>query len=515
MTPPSHLEGAGKGEGRKAEPEAFPVSSASMGLAPALIDGRRAWSRDELLAEAAQLATTLTARHSRVLATLLDNSAAWVIADLAADQAGVVHVPLPLFFTPQQIGHALATAGVDTLMTAPDIAARWPQAPATRCVLGGASVALVATAPPGLAPVTMPPGTSKITFTSGTTGAPKGVCLSREAMSRVVQGIAQALAPIGVHRHLCALPLAVLLENMAGLAAPWSVGATCIVPSLAELGWQGSSSFDVARFHAAVQQHQPHSLILLPQMLAAWTAHLHATGQRAPACLRFVAVGGAAVGARAIALARAAGIPAFEGYGLSEGASVQTLNLPDADRPGSVGRPLPHARVRVAADGEIEVGGALFDGYLGDTPADASTGDAWWPTGDLGHIDPDGFVHVQGRKKHVLITAFGRNVSPEWVEGALHDTGAIAQAVVLGDGQPQLGAVLWPRRADTDDATLADAVARANAQLPDYARVGHWVRALAPFDPASGMATANGRARRAEVELRHRAALDEAAVAMH
>ena len=162
-----------------------------------------------------------------------------MIADLAADQAGVVHVPLPLFFTPQQIGHALATAGVDTLMTAPEVAARWPQAPATSIVVGDATVSLVTTAAPGAASVAMPAGTTKITFTSGTTGTPKGVCLSRDTMSRVVQGIAQALAPIGVQRHLCALPLAVLLENMAGLSAPWSVGATCIVPSLPT--WAGKA----------------------------------------------------------------------------------------------------------------------------------------------------------------------------------------------------------------------------------------------------------------------------------
>ena len=65
--------------------------------------------------------------------------------------------------------------------------------------------------------------------------------------------------------------------------------------------------------------------------------------------------------------ARAAGLPAYEGYGLSEGGSVQTLNLPGADRPGSVGRPLPHARVEVDARGEIVIGGTLMLGYLGDT----------------------------------------------------------------------------------------------------------------------------------------------------
>ena len=81
-----------------------------------------------------------------------------------------------------------------------------------------------------------------------------------------------------------------------------------------------------------------------------------------------------------------------------------------------------------------EIAGSLFSGYLGDpTPVPE-----WWPTGDLGRIDDDGFVHVLGRKKHVLITSFGRNVSPEWVETALRSQPAVRQAVVFGDGQPAL-----------------------------------------------------------------------------
>ena len=101
-------------------------------------------------------------------------------------------------------------------------------------------------------------------------------------------------------------------------------------------------------------------------MLGAWCGHLQQTGQAAPDSLRFVAVGGAAVGAPLILAARARGIPAYEGYGLSEGASVQTLNLPGADRPGSAGRVLPHARLRVSDAGELLIGGSLFSGYLGD-----------------------------------------------------------------------------------------------------------------------------------------------------
>jgi len=466
----------------------------------ALDDGQRSFDHGTVQAEAQSLAAHLQAQGTRVLATLMDNSPAWVVADLAADLAGAVHVPLPVFFTPAQIGHALMSAGVDSLLTTEALAAQWNHAPRQSCTV--ADQALQCLRLPALQPV-FPAGMTKITFTSGTTGQPKGVCLTARAMQQVADGLVQALEPLAIRRHLCALPFAVLLENIAGVMAPLARGAACIVLPLGELGLTGSSGFDPARFHAAVERHQPDSLILLPQMLRAWVGWLTHSGQRAPTSLRMVAVGGAAVGARLIEAARRLGIPAYEGYGLSEGASVQTLNLPGADLPGSAGKPLPHASVRVNPTGEIEVAGSLFAGYLGDPVAPPD----WWPTGDLGHIDADGFVHVRGRRKHVLITAFGRNVSPEWVETALRGENAIAQAVVLGDGQAALSAVLWPTKPELSDAVLHAAVHVANAGLPDYARIRHWVRATAAFSTESGLATANGRPQRAAILTRHAEAL--------
>lgn len=463
-----------------------------------------AWSRDTLDAAVASFAQRLRAQGTRVLATLLDNGPAWVIADAAALAAGVVHVPLPVFFTPQQVAHALRSAGVDAVLAAPAVAAQWQGLPREDCVLGSETCALVALP---AAAVPLPAGTAKITFTSGTTGTPKGVCLRAGGMQAVADGLVQALAPLDIRRHLCVLPLAVLLENIAGVLAPLTRGATVVVPPLGELGLAGSSGFDPAVFDAAVRRYRPDSIILLPQMLRAWTAWLQHAGLRAPDALKMAAVGGAAVGARLVEAARALGIPAHEGYGLSEGASVQTLNLPGADLPGSAGRPLPHARVRIAADGEIEVAGALMAGYLGDP----SPVPAWWPTGDLGSIDAGGFVHVRGRKKHVLITGFGRNVSPEWVETALRSEPAIGQAVVFGEGQPALSAVLWPLQAELPDAALAQAVATANQGLPDYARILHWVRARAPFRADAGMATPNGRPQRAAIQALHADALGFAA----
>ena len=480
------------------------VRSPTGALAPdasaALDDGLRTWTRAALHDQVNALAVLLTARGTRVFATLLDNSPAWVVADLAAAQADIVHVPLPVFFTPQQIGHALRTAGVDTLLTTHPLAEHWPQAPMQRVEVAG-SVLTLLTLPAER--VKMPAGTAKITYTSGTTGAPKGVCLDAQSMNRVADSLVQAMEPLGIGRHLCALPFAVLLENIAGLMAPLASGATCVTLPLQQVGLTGSSAFDAARFQAVVTDHRPNSVILLPQMLRAWAGYLQQTGQRAPDSLKLVAVGGAAVGARLIDAARSVGIPAYEGYGLSEGASVQTLNLPGADRPGTAGRALPHARLRIAPDGEVEISGSLFAGYLGETTHVPE----WWPSGDLGEIDADGFLHLLGRKKHVLITAYGRNVSPEWIETALRGEPSISQAVVYGDAQPALSAVLWPVNFTAPDALLQAAVDATNATLPDYARIQRWTRARENFDALSGMATANGRPQRATIWQRHADAL--------
>ncbi|MDM0029718.1 AMP-binding protein [Variovorax saccharolyticus] len=226
----------------------------------AIDDGQRRWTYAELDDEVALLAGRLQAQGTRVFATLLDNSPAWVVADLAASQAGVVHVPLPVFFSPEQIGHALGAAGADTVLTLPAVSARWPQAPASECTVAGQALStlrLPAAAPP------MPAGTAKITFTSGTTGTPKGVCLDADVMRKVARGLVQAMEPLDIRRHLCALPFAVLLENIAGLMAPLLRGATCVTLPLQQLGLGGSSSFDAARFHAVVVAQRPHSVILL------------------------------------------------------------------------------------------------------------------------------------------------------------------------------------------------------------------------------------------------------------
>lgn len=461
----------------------------------AVIERSAACTYVQLLADVSARASLLTCTGVKMLATLADNSAAWIVTDLAALAAEVPHVPLPLFFTPAQIAATLAATSADAVM-APLSLARGIE-PLGFTIVDEFSDGLVLLRRLSVAPA-LPSGTAKITFTSGSTGNPKGVCLSAPGMFAVAEAIAQATTALGVTRHLNALPFPVLLENIAGVYAPLLQGAACVAVSLDDVGLSGSSRFDPIRFHGALVEYRAQSVITLPQMLQAYTDSLR-QGREAPADLALMAVGGAVVGDALLSQAQAMGLPVMEGYGLSEGSSVQTLNLPGHSRRGSAGRALGHARLRIARDGEIEIAGSLFLGYLGEA---AGPGE-WLPTGDLGRLDEDGFLFVDGRKKNLLITAYGRNVSPEWVETALRDHPLIAQAVVFGDAEPALGAVLWPADPAVSDDAMQIALDEVNRGLPDYARIGPWCRAVADYSAASGFATANGRPRRPQILARH------------
>jgi len=452
-----------------------------------------------LEARVQRLAGLLQRARPQALGLVADNSIEWVVADLAAERARVPLVPLPAFFTLGQLQHAADTTGMDALLCdAPGIATALGFTP------GGhmPGSALPWFRRKAAVPVELPVGTSKITFTSGTTGSPKGVCLSAKQQRTVAASLVEATQGVGIARHLSLLPLAVLLENIAGVHAPLAAGATCCLPSLGAVGVGGATSFDPRVALGAIERWQADSVILLPQMLAALTAAIEAGAPR-PARLRFAAVGGAKVSPALIERARAAGIPAYEGYGLSECASVVALNVPGAHRPGSVGRALPHARVRIG-DGEIVVDGAGSLGYVGEHAPGADS----LRTGDLGRVDADGFLHIDGRRKHQLITSFGRNVAPEWPESELTVSPAVAQAAVFGEARPQLAAVLVPALPAVPDIALEAAVRAANERLPDYARIAVWLRADAPFSPANGLATANGRARRDAVWQRYGAQLE-------
>jgi long-subunit acyl-CoA synthetase (AMP-forming) len=452
-------------------------------------------------------AHAVRARGVRTAVLAIDNSPAWAVADLAGLAAPFTCIPLPDFFSPEQQGHVMLDAGAGCLLTdRPDryvrlLAERSIEATrASDLVIGGTRITHLRLRN---APVSLPPSTAKITYTSGTTGAPKGVCLSGETLARVSASIAATCRLGAADRHVSLLPLATLLENVCGLYASLLAGATCVLPPLAAAGVHGGAGVDADRMLAALVANEATTTIMTPQMLLAATDQAaRSPGLRTP--LRFLAVGGAPLHPSQLERARACGLPAYEGYGLSECASVVTLNTPGAMRAGSVGRPLPHATVSIARDGEILVAGATALGYCGGMPASAADN---WPTGDIGYLDGDGFLHLTGRKRNIFVTSFGRNVSPEWIETKLLAAPEIVHAWVWGEGRPWNAAVIAAAAGHTRDQVSA-AVGRANRLLPDYARVRAWIPAERAFTYAGGELTANGRLRRDALLQRYQPALD-------
>ena len=458
----------------------------------AIVDLNGTISYRQLVNRTWRLAEILNSGKCRRIALAADNSADWIVADLASWLAGSTLIPVPPYFSPTQVQHLLETATIDTVI-APhcknDVWFTDSGIETISCDVIGLGI-FKRSVPLVIAPE-HDPSFRKITFTSGSTGAPKGVILSERALDLAVQRLAGLFGDFRIASHLCTAPLATLLENVAGVYVPLTLGATVVVPPLAHLGLYGSSRIDADQLVRTINNSQAESLILQPQVLRELTAATSRGAGWRPEHLKFVAVGGAKIDEADLLAANAVGIPAFQGYGLSECASVIALNRPGESRPNSVGKPLPGIDVRIAEDGEIIVSGQSMSGYLGD----ATRSELPIRTGDIGHLDDDGFLYVTGRKKDMFITSFGRNVSPEWPESALLHQPEIAQACVFGEAMPYNTAVIVP--ADSGGSmAIASAIARANLHLPDYARVTDWVAASGPFTVANGQLTSTGKPRR-------------------
>lgn len=441
-----------------------------------------------LEAEIQRAATALFAfaplvRPGAPIAVRLANGPAWVVLDLALMRLGWPSLPLPGFFTPAQREHALADAGATLLVEEGE---------------GGFEIlgTPIAVTPCATAPVALPTGTAKITYTSGSTGQPKGVCLSLEQMEATAAALVEAIGSDYAGRHLPLLPLSILLENVAGLYPILLAGGRYHVLPAAALGLDNPFRPDLAALAVAIAAEHATSLIVVPELLRALLMVMTFTGARFPD-LNLVAVGGAKVSSQLLSQADALGLPVYEGYGLSECASVVALNTPSERKAGAVGKPLSHLSVTIDGEGEIIVSPRPFLGYAGRQPHQGAV-----HTGDLGSLDADGFLRIEGRRTNTIITAFGRNVAPEWVESELLAQPEIRQAVVFGEAQAALGALIVPLIPDMDEAAIAQAVARANLALPDYAQVKRW-QVRAPFDPAQGELTNNGRPRRAVLLSRH------------
>jgi long-chain acyl-CoA synthetase len=235
-----------------------------------------------------------------------------------------------------------------------------------------------------------------------------------------------------------------------------------------------------------------------------------------------------------VARLRDFGLPVSDMWGLSEATGLTTVAR--SDRPATVGQALPGTEVALAPDGELLVSGAhVATGYL--QPDDSITpivdSEEWLATGDLGSIDADGYVRITGRKKEILVTSGGKNISPVAVESLLTRSPMVAQAMAYGNDRPYLVALLtvaidyavgWLRKEHgLGTATLTSAevaghpavlaevareVERANAQLARAEQIKRWTLLAEPWTTADGALTPTMKLRRPIIQQRHHDALD-------
>ncbi|KTF16628.1 AMP-binding protein [Pseudoalteromonas sp. H105] len=431
------------------------------------------------------LVTLLEGVEGSALAFKLDNTPTWLAFDVACARTNNVAVPIAYFFSDEQTQfiikqcHAALfisdtpTEGVGVLvktLTLFDLYTVYIY----QCGNAGHTDFFATT--------------QKVTFTSGSTGTPKGVCLSSTSQMRVAQSLCDAIN-IKQPVHLCLLPLAVLLENIAGVYAPLkSHGVVHLMP-LEQLGFIESSLHNPAHLIAAIDKVQPTTLILVPELLTCLVTFAE-QGWQVPTSLKFVAVGGAVVSEEMIAKARSLNLPVFQGYGLSEAGSVVSLNTPHNDDLNSAGTVLTHLKSKVE-NGQLFIKGDLFLGYLNQQPHDSKQ---WYATGDLVELT-DNTLFIKGRLKNLIITSMGRNVSAEWPESLLLSNSHILQAVVFGEGKAYLSVLVFASKALSNEQ-LAHHINIMNLKLPDYARIKKWHRLTSPLTIQNGQLTTNNRPKR-------------------
>ena len=160
--------------------------------------------------------------------------------------------------------------------------------------------------------------------------------------------------------------------------------------------------------------------------------------------LRLAVSGAAPINPEILRFFDAAGVLVLEGWGMTETSTAATISTPEDFKIGTIGKPFPGCEVRIAEDGEILVKGPnVFQGYYKNEEATRETiVDGWLHTGDIGEIDADGFIKITGRKKDIIITAGGKNITPANLEAEIKQQPLVSQCVVVGDRRPYLVALV-------------------------------------------------------------------------
>ncbi|MDA8049175.1 MAG: AMP-dependent synthetase/ligase [Rhodospirillales bacterium] len=383
-------------------------------------------------------------------------------------------------------------------------------------------------------------------YTSGTGGTPKGVMLPHRAILSNCRGCAALVRSLDLMGgvYLSVLPLSHSYEHTVGQFFLSSIGVEVVYGR------------GIEHLAADLLTVRPTLITVVPRVLEVFRARILAQMARAPRLqralfsralanglarihqrplspleklaepildrlvrkkvqarfggnLRALVSGGARLDPEVGRFFIALGVPVMQGYGQTEAGPVVSATPPGSTRIETVGPPLEGVSLRIADDGEVLVQGDLVMlGYWNEPRYTETTlAGGWLHTGDIGVVDPDGYLRITDRKKDIIVLSGGDNISPARIEGMLMSETEILQAVVSGDGRPYLSALLVPAEG-ADAAAVGEAVRRVNSRLAVIERVRHH-KLVPAFTLENGLLTPTQKIRRQMVLSAHGGALRE------
>lgn len=481
------------------------------------------------------------------VAILSENRLEWLVADMAILTAGAVNVPLHAPLSAQQVHYQLNDSGArwvfvsnrEQLQKIEQIRATLPEIKGV-VLFDDASDALTwrgflqrgRSAHARLQAELdrreahlLADDLATIIYTSGTTGNPKGVMLTQRNLVSNALAFTQ-VSTFGADSvffnwlpfsHIYARTVDIYVTLAVGATLSLAESAETVVPNIGEI--QPTNLSGVPRFYekvlAAVQHDDPK---ILGQRLRG------IFGPR----IDFLGSGGAPLPVGVAQAYQKAGLLLLQGYGLTESSPVISFNRKDCYKIESVGKPIPGVEVKIAADGEVLTRGPhVMKGYWKNPHESAhALVDGWLHTGDLGKLDEDGFLHITGRKKELLVLSNGKKVVPSYLEGVLLADPCFDQVVVYGEGRNFLTALVVPHFGNLANEMHANGTPEALARDPKVrafleARIQQALTAVSaweqiqkivilaqPFSVAADEMTVSLKLRRSVIFEHHRQALE-------
>ena len=455
------------------------------------------WTYDRLWADSGRVASWLREQGVEKGDRIVLWSASdpwWVVSFFACARLGAILVPLDVHAGPDFIDRVVKQTEPKLALVSRHNQRSWTHPIDSHVIEDFASLPAADEMPD---PCVAPDDTAEIMFTSGTTSDPRGVVLTHQNITSNAISVDPVMPKVKDLRLVSILPLSHMFEQTVGLVMALNRGASIFYPA----------SRQRTVLFQALKEHRATAMLVVPQALQLlvdavegevrkqgkqrqWALFrqvarylpprvrpllFRSVHQSLGGCMEFFVSGGAGLDDSVIDWWERLGIAVAEGYGATETSPVITATPPYAHRLGSVGQPVPNVELKVEPDGEILVHGPnVAQGYWNDpTSTDEVFQDGWYRTGDLGRLDAEGYVHLSGRKKNMIVLANGQNVFPEDVERALSHVTGLKDSVVLakpGRKGPEVHAVLLLDSA----ADAAVVVRQANAHLDAHQKIRSW-----------------------------------------